>query len=125
MMLTPVASAFDPLSSQTKTHPEVIVRRSSVSRRRETMGSMLRETAWNMACASAGDRTRRPVQVGRCMTADGWESGGRAGRGRCCIRSRMGMRSTAQLWTKERAVPPRISLYRWTGMISRKMLAKS
>ena len=65
--LTPVASAFDPRSSHTNTHPEEMDRRSSVSRRRETMGRRLSETAWKIACASAVERIRKTVIVGRCM----------------------------------------------------------
>jgi hypothetical protein len=64
---TPVASAFGPRSSHTNTQPEVIARLSSVSNRRETMGSISRDTAWKMTWASAGDLTRRPLHVGLCI----------------------------------------------------------
>ena len=64
------------LSSQTKTQPEWIARRSSVSNRRATIGKIPRETAWKMVWASRGDLTRSLLQVGLCMISKGeWIEG--------------------------------------------------
>jgi hypothetical protein len=70
--LTPIGSVFGPpRSSQTNIWPEDIARRSSVSSLRVIIGKSPSDTAWNMTCASAGERTRTPVQVGRCMSGRG------------------------------------------------------
>lgn len=65
---TPVASACGPRSSQTYTQPDEIARRSSVSSLLRVIGNIFSDTAWNIIWASEVDRTRSPVQVGRCMT---------------------------------------------------------
>ena len=64
---TPLASALH-LSSQTKTSPDLMLRRSSASSRRLTIGSMSCRTAWKILRASAVVWTRNSAMVGCCIT---------------------------------------------------------
>ncbi len=59
------------LSSQTKTCPGEIARRSSASNRRDTIGNKFRNTAWNTVRASLGDLMRKFAQVGLCIAMRG------------------------------------------------------
>ena len=65
-ILTPLASALH-LSSQTKTSPDLMLRRSSASSRRLTIGSMSCRTAWKIIRASAVVLTRNSAMVGCCI----------------------------------------------------------
>ncbi len=58
-------------SSHTHTQPEWMNRRSSMSRRRETIGRSPSETPWKMTWASERVRMRIPEQVGSCIARRG------------------------------------------------------
>ena len=66
-LLTPFASVLGPLSSQTKTSPGMMLRRSSASSRRLTIGSIPCRTAWKIIRASVVVLICTFLMVGYCI----------------------------------------------------------